>query len=359
LSYSVGVSQPVFHWGALRNRAQIGRIAIKIAERNYAEVYRLLAHSIRSEYLALVGQKATLRYSLNSLKLAESSLAAEEAKLKEGSVSEGELLMPRLSFAEARLAADKAQADFAASRRVFARMIGVADLPEDKIADDVPLPMHSAETAKDLLHAFLRDGPGTTNQGQVYLMYIKQGDLNYRIAKTGLYPKFSFGANYGLSFSSGVDAAGQVLPQSSVLTKSYSFNASWMIFDGFATRGAKLSALASKRMSERALQTYAEATVDAAQSAHNKLQFSARALAFSTQRRDLAKANLERATEDYKLGLTSRNSLESASSTLLGANVSALYARTAYLNYWADFVSQTGADPAMTNLPARYVRATK
>jgi outer membrane protein TolC len=359
LSYSVGLGQPIFQWGALKNRAAIGRIAVKIAERNYAEGYRMLANTIRSQYLSLVGQKASLRYSDHAMQLAETGLLAEEEKLKEGSISEGDLLMPRLGMAEARLSAERARADFASSKRAFARLVGLTELPDERIADEVPLPVHSPETAKELLHAFLRDGPGLTNQGQIYLMYIKQGELNYRIAKTGLYPKFSLNANYGLSFSSGTDASGKVLPQTAVLSKGYGIGGSWTIFDGFATRGAKLSALASKRLSERQLQSYADATVDAAQNSHNQLQFSARALAFSVQRRDLTKANLERVREDFKLGLTSRSSLDLAVAALIGADVSAIQARSDYLNRWADFVSQTGADPAMKNLPARYVRSTK
>ena len=59
--YDVGLSQPVYHWGALKAQADIDRIGAKIAAREYAEAARLLAAQVRKSYLELVAKKAALR----------------------------------------------------------------------------------------------------------------------------------------------------------------------------------------------------------------------------------------------------------------------------------------------------------
>jgi outer membrane protein TolC len=358
-SYSIGVGQPIFQWGALKYRADIGRIAVKIAERQYADAYRALAGTIRSQYLTLIYKHASVRSAQDSMRMASNSLAIEEARFKEGTISSGELIPPRMTFAEAQLAADRAVADFNASRRVFMRLVGLKALPETAIPFDVPAPTYSAATATQLVQSFVQqEGAASTFQGQVYLMTLRQADLNYRIARTGLLPKFSLAGSYGLSFSTSVDSAGNV-NTSAVKNKSYGVNASWTIFDGFATRGAKLSALASKRATERQYQTYLETTVDTLQNSQEQLEFSARALALAEQRHGLAQDAVNHVAEDFKAGLASQSAMDTANSNLLGANATIIYARADFLNRWADFVSQTGADPVIANLPARYVRSTK
>jgi outer membrane protein TolC len=363
LSYSVGGSQPLFHWGALKYRSEVGRISVRIAERQYAEAYRLLAGTIRSQYLALIGKKASLRYARYALDRAEKNLLVEEAKFKEGTISPGELIVPRMSLADARLTADKAVADYESSKRMLARLAGMTEIAEETIPLEVGKPTHLANSANELLRVFQKEGPGVTNQGMVYLMTLRQSDLNYRIAKTGLYPKFSFSMNYGLSFQDQVVPAtgttGSFVLQSEISSFSYGVNASWTIFDGFATRGAKLAALASKRSTERLLQSYADTTNDSVDSMHKQLEFAMRSLELSEQRYGLAKASVDRTNEDFRLGLTSQSAVDSASSSLLYANITLISARSDYLLRWAEFVSQVGADPVMANLPARYVRPLK
>lgn len=357
LSYTVSLGQPIFHWGALKAGVDIGRIALKIAERNYAEGYRLLAGTLRSQYLSLIAKKASVRYAQQALTQAEGLLLIEEEKFRNGTISAGELSVPRLSVADARLNAERLTLEFETNRKMFARLAGLTQFESSSIPNDVPRPAHSPEIASELLRIFLKDGPGTTNQGQIYLMNIKQADLNYRIARKNLYPKFSLAASTSLSISTSA-SPGAAVTQTNVRSNYYGLNTSWTLFDGLATRGAKLYALAARRTAERTLETYAQTTVENLTVIHQHLQFSARALDIAEQRHSHAAGSAAVVAEDFRLGLTSRKEADAAATGLLGADISRIYARSDYLTRWADFVSQTGADPVITNLPARYARTS-
>src|SRR5699024_4557304 len=45
--------QPIYHWGALQARRQIGKIGIELAERSREQVYQALALEIRRSFLDL------------------------------------------------------------------------------------------------------------------------------------------------------------------------------------------------------------------------------------------------------------------------------------------------------------------
>ena len=111
------MNQPLFQWNALKYRTDSGKVGVKIAEHQYAEAYRLLVVSLRSQFLALVVKKIALRNAEYSLKQAEETLALAEAKLKAGRISPEAMMDPRLAVDEARLARDRAVEDLDNSQR--------------------------------------------------------------------------------------------------------------------------------------------------------------------------------------------------------------------------------------------------
>ncbi|MDE3083987.1 MAG: TolC family protein, partial [Verrucomicrobiota bacterium] len=59
--YSLNLNQPIYHWGALKAAADIARLQIKMSERQYADAYRQLTLTLRSQYLSLIMQKVVVR----------------------------------------------------------------------------------------------------------------------------------------------------------------------------------------------------------------------------------------------------------------------------------------------------------
>jgi outer membrane protein TolC len=354
LFYSANISQPLFQWGAYRNQAVIGDLGEKIAERQFAEAYRILAISIREQYMGLIAKKIQLRNARFNLKLSNEALQVQQAKFEAGATSEAVVSGFRLSVDDAQLTADRDEEDFSYAKRVFTRLVGVDDLSDDSIPIEVTHADFSPALADAILTGFVGDGIESTFQSEVYKMSVKQQDLNYSIAKVRLLPKFAAAA--GISFQNTTQINGPTVNQVGIQTENYSLGANWSIFDGFATRGAKLSALSSKRLVERARQTYIDQTIDQVSDMRKQVAFSSRAMHLAEVHNDLIAAEVKRLGDDKALGYESQATIDTGIVTLYATEFNMAYARSDYLGRWTEFVSLAGIDPALANLQSRYVR---
>jgi outer membrane protein TolC len=354
LFYTASVSQPLFQWGAYRDQKLIGDISEKISERQFADAYRILAITIREQYMGLIAKKINQRNAHFALKLSKEALDVQQARFDSGASSDAELGNFRLSVDDAQLASDRADEDFSNTKRLFTRIVGVDDVSDESIPLAIPHPAYSDNLADAVLAGFVGDGIESTFQSEVYKMTIREQDLNYSIAKVRLLPKF--GANANLSFQNQTQINGAAVSQVGIQTESYSISAYWNIFDGFATRGSKLSALAAKRMAELQRQTYIDQTVDQIGDMRKQLGFSSRAMRLSEIHNALIAAEVKRLGDDKSLGYASQATIDTGLVTLYSTEFNLALARSDYLGRWTEFVSLAGIDPALDNIPARYVR---
>lgn len=352
--YGVSFSEALYQWGANKAQSDIGKLSQQVAERQFAEVFRGLAVTLRSQYLGLISKKIGLQVVRYQLQLQETTLAAGEDQLKEGTLAEGDLIASRLAAQDTRLAIDRMVQDYDASRRIFQRLAGLDDLAEASIPVDLARPPYSAETATALLSAFLGGGVEETPQAQTFALTLKQNDLSLKIVKTNLYyPKFSFGAGYNLTTSTNFLPTGAVT--SSGISYNFGITANVPLFNGFAQTGAKLSAYAAKRGTEQQRRNYLNSTADAAESLRRQLELTARALDLAEIRRALAQDAVQRTTEQFNDGAVAKVILDGTIGNLNAANLYAVQARGDYLNRWSEFVSLVGADPVLHALPASYL----
>jgi outer membrane protein TolC len=354
LNYGLSLSQPVFQWGAYRNGKIIGDLAESIAEKQFADAYRLLAVAIREQYMGLIEKKITVRNLQFSLKIAQESLEAQQARFEAGSSSQADLGTFRMAVEQAQLDADRAQEDFNYSKQVFLRLVGVDTLSDDSIPVDLNHPEFSAGLADTVVTGFVGQGVESTFQSEVYKMELKQQDLNYRIASVNLLPKVSAAASY--NYSNQTSLSETSISQVEVEQKSYSIAANWNIFDGFATRGAKLSALASKRLTERQRQSYVDQAVDQMADMRKQLGFASRAMSIAEVHNALIDAEVKRLAQDKVLGYASQATIDAGVLTLYSTEFNMVFARGEYLGRWTEFISLAGIDPALDNLSPRYAR---
>jgi outer membrane protein TolC len=352
--YSANISQPLFQWGAYKNQALIGNLGEKIAERQFAEAYRILAVSIREQYMALIGKKIQLRNARFDLKLSREALDVQQARFEAGATSEAEIGNYRLSVEEAQLRADRAEEDYGYAKRVFTRLLGIDELSDDSIPIELKHPEFSPALADSVLTGFVGDGIESTFQSEVYKMTVRQQDLNYSIAKVRLLPKIA--ATAGISYQNQTQIEGPKVNQIGIQTENYSVGANWNIFDGFATRGAKLSALASKRLAERTRQTYIDQTIDQVSDMRKQVGFSSRAMRLAEVHNALIADEVKRLGDDKSLGYASQATIDSGIVTLYATEFNMAYARSDYFSRWTEFISIAGIDPALANLQSRYVR---
>ena len=354
LFYNFAVNQPIFQWGAYKNNAAIGTLAEKMAKRQFAEAYRILATQIREQYLYLVVKNIYLRNARYSQKLADEAYQTQKAKFDAGSVSQADLQSFQIASERASLDADTRAEDFAYAKRVFTRLVGIDDLDDSAIPLAIPQPKYSAPMADQILTGFMADGVGSTFQDEVYKMAIDQQDLNYSVQKVRLLPKLSVSAAVNLFDQS--NTVGHQVYQQALQEEQISVVANWTIFDGFLTKGLKMSALANKRYQERARKTYVDTTIDTITYMRHMLGLSARGLVLTQIHNALIGAEVKRVTEELQLGNASQATLEASTSNLYNTEYDLAFADTDYLSKWTDFISLAGIDPAMANIPSRYVR---
>ncbi len=357
-NYNITVSQALFQWGVNKARSDIGKLAVQVADHQYADSYRGLVSTLRMQYLSLVTRKALLRNGRYQLKIEQDGLGMQEELLKSGNISEGDIVGTRLSFQESSLNLERQVEDYENAKRLMLRTAGMDQLDEESIPSEIPRPVPVLALTQALVDNFLHDGAEQTPQGQVYVLTQKQNDLNYHIAKVGLlYPKFSLAGTYALS-SYGTPQPNGTVIQSQVVSYNIGVNAYVPIFDGFANHGAKLSALLAKRTTDEQFRNYVNTVTDSVLTSSRNMGFLSRALEFTEARRALAEDAVHKLAEQVKEGSQSQSMLENTTVSFYYADYTAIVARAEYLNRWSDFVSLVGADPIVSALPARYSRIT-
>jgi outer membrane protein TolC len=353
LLYNAWANQPIYHWGALKAQADIGKIGVRIAERNYADAYRLLIVSVRTQFMTLIAKKIGLRNATYGLQQAEEALAAAKEKIKVKTLPPGGDIGFQLAADDARLSRDKMIEDLAYSARVFALSIGQSDFGIENIPDEIARPSYVPEMTAELVQRFVQEEGAKTYAIANLHDQVKQADLSYQIAKVGLRPMIGFNAYYSQQATASVGPG--YLQQYITQTRNFNIQASWSIFDGLATRGRKLSALSNRRSYERSLRTTVDQTLAQVRDLEKQLGFSWRGLNLTQQRRDMAEGGLNGTIDYVKRGLVSENDIGAARMGFYQGELALAAARADFLNQWSTFVSTLCVDPMLDVIPQRYL----
>jgi outer membrane protein TolC len=361
--YNLSLNQPIYHWGALQAATDIAHLQIKISESQYASAYAQLATTIRLQYLSLIMQKIQIRNTRFALDQAKASFAAVQEKFKTKAVTQGELDDAKLAVDDASLAMDRTTEEFVHAKRLLLLVAGLAELSDDAVPEEIPKPVYPPAASAAFLQDFERDGLSKTFQAQVYDYQIRQSELTYKIAKYRLYPRIDLSAGISEQNQTQVvqnSTTGQsTVYQNPIFSQNVALAANWSIFDGFATRGAKLAALASKRTNERNLQTYLDQTIEQARYLERQVEFSARALALAEERFAGGDEGIKQAKDNLKLGTGSQAAVDQATAGFYQAQALVFSARIDFFWHWSDYVSLLGIDPVLNSLPAHFTSNAK
>ncbi len=350
--YNINLNQSIYHWGALKNEGDKARLGVLIAQKSYAEASRLLAVTLRRSYLELIVKKSLLRQMRFARDLTIADLKLAKEKLDSGIASQADIGGRELNLREEKLRTQRAEVELATARRAFARLAGIGELTEEAIPTEIPALTYDAAMTSALLAALVRDGGKQTFQAQVSELKVREADLNYRIARVRLLPKF--GASAGYSLENTTNASANSVSQQGVARQTIAIGASWSIFDGFASRAVKRDALVSKRAAELELKTAAEAAVDAAQNLVPQLELDAQAMEMSALRVGLASAQVNVVQSELKLGNVPQSAVDQTISGLRVMEFNNANARATFLARWTEFASFVGIDPVLKQLPARH-----
>jgi outer membrane protein TolC len=302
-------------------------------------------------------QKLQVRNVRFSLDQAKASLAVAQERFKNNAASAGEVGNAKLIVDDASLAVDRVAEDFAHAKRVLLLMAGLPELGDDSVPEEIPKPVYSPDAPGALLQDFGREGLSKTFQAQIYDYQVQQSDLNYKIAKYRLFPRVDLA--FGLSEQNQTQVVGAVVTQSPILSDNVALTANWSIFDGFATRGAKLAALASKRAAERNRQNYLDQALEQARYLERQVSFAARAMALAEVRFDMSEASLHQAEDNLKLRVGSQANVDQAMAGFYQWQNVAFSARVDFFSRWSEYLSLLGIDPVLNNLPAHFINNAK
>jgi hypothetical protein len=170
-----------------------------------------------------------------------------------------------------------------------------------------------------------------------------------------LLPKFDTSINH--SRQSSTTASRTSVSQQAITQDTLEVRGAWTVFDGWATKGAKLEAKADQRYWERQRQIDADVAMDEAQRLARLLDLDARSMHFAELHLAGAAGAVSRLESEQKAGTVSQSDIDAASSDLRLAKANAAVARANYLSDWSAFVSLVAEDPVLKNLPFRYVSA--
>lgn len=357
LFYNIGVTQPLFHWRALKNQSDAARINLLVAQKNYELATRELGVIVRKAYLSLVVEKARLRQYAEGLHVKSDDIAILAEKKERGAVSPATLEGEKLSLREDQLNFDRAAAEFEANRRRFARLAGLAELSEAAIPNEIPRPAFSPALAAAMTAKLLRDGAKSTLEFEIYDLRVREATLRHRIERVRLYPKFF--ANAGFSLENSTNVNGNAVNQQGIQRRTVSVYAQWNIFDSFATRGVIREALANKRLQERRRDIEVERIQQDAQILERALKLDAEQLELTEIRRALANEARRRVAEEVGFGNQAKSDVERAQVGILQAEFRNQESRATLLGRWSEFVALAGTDPVLNNPPVPHAREKK
>jgi outer membrane protein TolC len=342
-NYGFSVSEPIWHWGAVRNGVRMGEIRRKIAEQNYVEAFRMLAQEIRGSYLGLITSKALVKSARFNLKLTENNLQVAEDRLAKGTISGGDIFPTRMTALQTRLATDRATEDLEQARRAF-RLLTGSVLSDDEIPEAIPQMAGGDEVPSKLLADFLSQKEPQTSSLIIARQQLEVADLDLKIQRKRLYPMFNLTAGITQNRQSYSLNSGQLY---GVQDRYIGMNLSWSVFDGFAARGAVKSSLARKRQSEASYRQLTENLSEEAQRLEKQVEFSLRNMRINDrllgERGDFLHAN----EEDFKRGTVAETGLNAARASFTSAQISAFNARAAYLRQMAEFLGTIMEDPVL------------
>ena len=345
--YSYSISQPVFHWGALRNSARIGAIYAKIAHGQYRNGYRLLAQSLRASYQSLIVQKIAVKRAALYLEIVQKQLAIHEAGFAKKDIAEATVVNSRLAVEAAQIDYERVQFNFEAAKNSLARLSGCPALDNETIPEGVPKLLYNEAAFNQSLAGFLAQKDLPSIDAVIARKNLEIANLNYAITRTRLLPKF--GASAGVSQSVQHNLYGTI-DTYQLHSRSVSISASWSIFDGFASGAAQRSALATRRQQEAAYKELTDQLAQSAQTQAKLISFYARSMSMSDRALVASAENLTHQQAEFALGNIAEAALSWAQMGLYDAQMSTYSVRSEYLRQTGEFLGLIVEDPVLNNL---------
>lgn len=348
--YSATLSQPIFHWGVLRNLNQIGAIQQLIAQGQYQDGYRQLVQELRASYLRLILQKLALKRARFYLEYTNSQLKQQEDRLLKKEISDAQIFTARLASEQGQIALERTEFDFANAVASFTRLAGLAALPNEAIPDSVPAVVYDDAPIGQMLAGFLTQKDPPSIEASTLRQQLKIENLNYANAKKRLWPKIN--ATVGMSQDQQNNLYGQGLNYS-VASVYGGLAVNWAVFDGFYSGAMVRSTLAHRRQLENDYRQLTERLAQDAQTQVKLINFSARNMSIYDRLLVSINGYLVTVRDEFRRGVKSDAEVSQMQLNVYDAEINAITARSDYLTKVGDFLGTVVNDPVLANISAK------
>ena len=350
IAYNFSLNQPVFYWGERRNNAEIGKISARIAQGQYRDGYRMLAQTLRNDYLRIIVQKLGVQRAEFNAKYTQNVLKQEEIRLAQKVISEYLIFNVRLTAEQAQIALERAHFDFENAKMSFARLAGLAVMTDDMIPNSIPAVTYAAGTFDQLLAGFLNQKDPPTTEADTLRRQLAIENLNYANQKTRLRPKFNAVLGVNQDEQSFTTNVAQKFRVNSIYG---GVSANWTLFDGFSAGAAQRNALARRRQLENDYKEMTERLAQQAQTQVKLVNFFARYMSINDRFMTSSEGNLKTKQDEFSRGIMSEADVSLAQLALYDAQINAYNGRSDFLAKIGDFLGTVMEDPVVTNLPAQ------
>lgn len=347
LFYHFSVTQPVYHWGALRAGIQLSKVAAQLAENNFAEGCRLLLLEVRAAYLRLVVLKATRDRAAFALRLAVQEERVAEEQLQAGAIAPAEMTAPRTKVTQLTLDAERAEEEYRLALLSLERLAGGGRLDETSIPGLVPDVPYSPEQIKAWAGRYRED----PEQGNFRLASVQlrldQEKLNYQIIDKNLRPKLNLVT--GVSQDE-VSYTGSPADRANTQSIYAGVNVTWNIFDGYSTPAQRRASRLRQRQLETERDGRRKELTDAVEAQVKQIDFAARTKALGQATLDQYNLFVKKKGEDVAYGIAAPSELDDARISRDAVLIQAMMQRSDLLGRLAEFLSSIGRDPALGSI---------
>ncbi len=344
--WSINANQPVYQWGALEARDEIGQLRMQSVRTQNEGAYSDLLKQVRDLYLRIFQRKVSLELAREWLRIAEQDYAKAQRQEKAGELTD-------LSLIEAEVRVQENRADILNQEQDLAylelRLRAISGWTGPIIANY----NYALRTFLDTPVVDEKPPPsGNPTEGWTYQNIQTQIEIekrNYTIAKAEVLPRFSV---VGGIFQDRIDSAFLATSEDRI---NYFVGGlvSWSLFDGNASSGRKMAALARQRQLER----QAELEVDLYRAEYARiastLNVTRRGVEINQRLFELSEAKLSAATRRYESGAISSSELLYAKSGLNQSQLSLIESKISYLNALGAYLTLTGQDPALEMMDSK------
>jgi len=340
--YNLGVSQPLFHWGALSNSYKASKLYAAIAARNVHETRRLLAVDLRRRYFDLTLATGSLEFARKGLTDLERQLEFAKKQVADGFAPSSASGMLEAQLIMARLDITRLENDLNTLRQNVSRIVGLPPESLPRAARELPALPAIGET----LMALSAKAPASTSARlQSAEDQVRIEALNYEVTKTRLRPKV------GVNFSVGQDNRSPdndpFLQKALVTTWGGFATINWQLFDGFATDALKMSSLSRLRALQLERDSIAQQEADERRTEVTALQLMWRRLQESEKSFSYAASSVTSAEKDFTAGWVPKSIVEEAQRAADLSLQTINAARAEFHTALATYLSNRGEDPAL------------